>query len=160
MAVKPIPDGYHAVTPYVTVRGADKVIEFLRKAFDAEMTHEPLKRPDGSIMHAEVKIGDSRVMLADESDQAKASAGTFYLYVNDADAAYHRAVKAGGKSVMDLGAGQFADRSRLFTIASDDMGFSRSRFPAMTSNDPPCRPTAAASPPSPGATPATSRPSS
>jgi len=63
-------------------------------------------------------------------------------------------------SVMDLGAGQFADRSRLFTVASDDMGFSRSRFPAMTSNDPPCRPTAAASPPSPGATPATSRPSS
>ena len=49
-------------------------------------------------------------------------------------------------SVMDLGAGQFADRSRLFTIASDDMGFSRSRFPAMTSNDPPCRPTAAAAP--------------
>jgi len=101
MAVKPIPDGYHAVTPYVTVRGAEKVIEFLHKAFDAEMTHEPLKRPDGSIMHAEVKIGDSRVMLADESDQAKASAGTFYLYVNDADAAYHRAVKAGGRSVME-----------------------------------------------------------
>lgn len=101
MAVKPIPDGYHAVTPYMTVRGADKVIEFLGKAFDAEMTHEPMKRPDGSIMHAEVKIGDSRVMLADESEQAPASAATFYLYVSDADAAYQRAVKAGGKSVME-----------------------------------------------------------
>src|SRR5262245_9627200 len=101
MAVKPIPDGYHAVTPYLTVRSAEKVIEFLGKAFDARMTHEPLRRRDGSIMHAEVKIGDSRVMLADESEQAQASPTTFYLYVNDVDTAFQRAVKAGGKSFME-----------------------------------------------------------
>lgn len=111
MSVKPIPDGYHAVTPYVMVRGADKVIEFLRKAFDAEMTHEPLKRADGAIMHAEVKIGDSRVMLAEESEQAKASAATFYLYVTDVDAAYERAVKAGGKTIMEPMDMFYGDRS-------------------------------------------------
>jgi PhnB protein len=50
--VKPIPDGFHAVTPYLTVRGAAKVIEFLKKAFGAQTVFEPTKRPDGSIMHA------------------------------------------------------------------------------------------------------------
>jgi uncharacterized glyoxalase superfamily protein PhnB len=67
MTVKPIPDGYHAVTPYLTVRGAAKTIEFLKKAFGAETVFEPMKRPDGLIMHAELKIGDSRVMVADAS---------------------------------------------------------------------------------------------
>ena len=57
MAAKPIPDGYHTVTPYLAVRGAAKVIEFLKQAFGAEML-EIIKRPDGSIMHAEAKIGD------------------------------------------------------------------------------------------------------
>jgi PhnB protein len=60
MTVKPIPDGFHAVTPYLTVRGAAKVIEFLKKTFGAETVFEPMKRPDGLIMHAELKIGDSR----------------------------------------------------------------------------------------------------
>ena len=72
MAAKPIPDGYHTVTPYLAVRGAAKVIEFLKQAFGAEML-EIIKRPDGSIMHAEAKIGDSRVMIADESETTKAT---------------------------------------------------------------------------------------
>ena len=79
MAAKPIPDGYHSVTPYLTVRGAEKVIEFLKQAFGAEMPEEIIKRPDGSIMHAQVKIGDSRVMIADESETAKATSSTLYL---------------------------------------------------------------------------------
>src|SRR5262245_60199992 len=61
MAAKPIPEGYHTVTPYLSVRGAAEVIDFLRQAFRAEMKKEPLKRPDGKIMHAQVKIGDSTV---------------------------------------------------------------------------------------------------
>lgn len=101
MSVKPIPEGYHAITPYLTVRGADKVIEFLKQAFGAEMAFEPLKRPNGKLMHAEVKIGDSRVMIADESSQAKATETTLCLYVPDVDNVYRQAVKAGGKTVME-----------------------------------------------------------
>lgn len=101
MSVKPIPEGYHAVTPYLTVRGADKVIEFLKRAFGAELAFEPLKRPDGKLMHAEVKIGDSRVMIADESPQAKAAEASLCLYVTDVDKVYQQAVKAGGKAIME-----------------------------------------------------------
>lgn len=101
MAVKPIPEGYHSVTPYLTVRGADKVIDFLKAAFGAETPHEPMKRPDGKIMHAAVKIGDSLVMIAEESEMAKASPSSLYVYVPNVDAVYQLAVKAGGKSVME-----------------------------------------------------------
>jgi PhnB protein len=101
MSVQPIPQGYHSITPYLTVRGAPKVIEFLRQAFGAQFTHEPMKRPDGNIMHAELKIGDSRVMIAEETEQMKASPSSLYLYVPDVDATYQRAVKAGGKSVTE-----------------------------------------------------------
>jgi PhnB protein len=101
MPAKPIPEGYHAVTPYLTVKGAAKVIDFLKKAFGAKLTYEPVKRPDGAIMHADLKISDSHVMIADESEYAKATASTLYLYVPDVDAMYQQALKAGGESVME-----------------------------------------------------------
>ena len=101
MAAKPVPDGYHTVTPYLTVRGAAKVIEFLKQAFGAELSLEPVKRPDGAIMHAEVKIGDSRVMLGEENEMAKATTTSLYVYVPNVDSVYQRAVKAGGNSVME-----------------------------------------------------------
>jgi uncharacterized glyoxalase superfamily protein PhnB len=111
MAVKPIPDGYHTVTPYLTVRGAPKVIEFLKQAFGAELAYEPMKRPDGAIMHAELTIGDSRVMISDESEMAKANASAFYLYVPNVDAAYQRAVKAGGNTVTEPADMFYGDRT-------------------------------------------------
>ncbi len=111
MAAKPIPDGYHTVTPYLTVRGATKVIEFLKQAFGAELSHEPTKRPDGSIMHAQVKIGDSLVMIAEESEMAKATPSALYLYVPNADETYRRAVKAGGHSIMEPMDMFYGDRS-------------------------------------------------
>jgi PhnB protein len=111
MAVKPIPKGYHTVTPYLTVRGAANVIEFLKQAFGAEMPKEIIKRPDGSIMHAQVKIGDSLIMIAEESEMAKASPSTLYLYVPNADSAYERAVKFGGQSIMEPMDMFYGDRS-------------------------------------------------
>jgi uncharacterized glyoxalase superfamily protein PhnB len=111
MAVKPVPDGFHTVTPYLTVRGAPKVIEFLKKAFGAELSHEPIKRPDGSIMHAQVKIGDSRVMIAEENEMAKATASSLYLYVPNVDSVYQLAVKAGGTTVMEPMDMFYGDRS-------------------------------------------------
>jgi PhnB protein len=101
MAAKPIPDGFHSVTPYLTVRGAPKVIEFLKQAFGAEIAHEPIKRPDGTIMHAAVKIGDSCIMIAEESEMAKATPSSLYVYVPDVDSVYQQAVKAGGKTMME-----------------------------------------------------------
>jgi uncharacterized glyoxalase superfamily protein PhnB len=110
MAAKPIPDGYHTVTPYLIVRGATEVIEFLKQAFGAEIL-EIINRPDGSIMHAQAEIGDSRVMIADESEMAKATSSTLYLYVPNVDSVYHRAIKAGGQSVMEPTDMFYGDRS-------------------------------------------------
>jgi PhnB protein len=111
MAAKPVPDGYHAVTPYLTVRDAPKVIEFLQQAFGAKISHEPIKRPDGTIMHAEVTIGDSPVMIGEESEMAKATTSSLYLYVPDVDGVYQRAVKAGGNTVMEPMDMFYGDRS-------------------------------------------------
>jgi uncharacterized glyoxalase superfamily protein PhnB len=111
MTAKSIPDGYHTVTPYLTVRGAGKVIEFLKQAFGAQISHEPLKRPDGSIMHAQILIGDSRIMIAEESEMAKATSSTLYLYVPNVDAVYQRAVQVGGAKVMEPTDMFYGDRS-------------------------------------------------
>ena len=111
MAAKPIPDGYHSVTPYLTVRGAPKVIEFLKQAFGAEMPHEPTKRPDGSIMHAQVKIGDSILMISDPSERAQATSDMIYLYVANVDAVYQKALKAGATSLMEPMDQFYGDRS-------------------------------------------------
>jgi PhnB protein len=100
MTVKPIPDGYHTVTPYLIVEGASSLIEFLKEAFDAQET-ERVVQPDGSIMHAEVRIGDSIVMLSDAMGERKPMPTSIYLYVNDADATYQLALQAGGTSVME-----------------------------------------------------------
>ena len=101
MAAKPVPDGYHTITPYLTVHDATKVIQFLKQGFGAQTTHEPFKRPDGKVMHAEVTIGNSRVMLGEENEMAKATPSTLYIYVPNVDAVYQQAVKAGGKSVSE-----------------------------------------------------------
>jgi PhnB protein len=99
------------VTPYLTVRGAAKAIDFLKKAFGAEISREPLKRPDGTIMHAEVTIGDSRVMIADESEMAKATMSTLYLYVPNVDGVFQQAVKAGATKIMEPADMFYGDRS-------------------------------------------------
>lgn len=111
MAAKPIPEGHHTVTPYLTVRDARKVIDFLKQAFGAQLAYEPIKRPDGKIMHAEVQIGDSRVMIAEESDMAKATPSSLYLYLPNVDAVYQQAVKAGGKTIMEPTDMFYGDRS-------------------------------------------------
>jgi PhnB protein len=107
----PIPEGFHTVTPYLIVEGAEKIIGFMQTAFGAETTHEPTRRPDGKIMHATVKIGDSLVMIADASEQVKAMPAMLYLYVPNVDASYQRALKAGGTSIMEPADQFYGDRS-------------------------------------------------
>jgi len=111
MPVKPIPDGYHTLTPYLIVRGAGKTIEFLKKAFGADLVGEAMKRPDGTIMHATLKIGDSYLMLSDANEQTTPTQTMLYLYVPNVDAVYERAIASGGKSMMAPSDQFYGDRS-------------------------------------------------
>src|SRR5216683_592284 len=99
VAVKPIPDGYSSVTPFLSVKGAAKLIDFLKQAFGAEEVMR-MPGPGDVVMHAEVNVGNSRLMLS-EAMQTPPSQSSFYLYVNDADAMYKRALTAGATSVME-----------------------------------------------------------
>ena len=107
--VKAIPDGMHTVTPNIVVAGAAKAIEFYKKAFDA-VEGARLDGPDGKIMHAEIRIGDSHVMLMDESEtwhsrgpkKTKGTPVTLHIYVKDADATFRQAVKAGATPTMPV----------------------------------------------------------
>lgn len=110
MAVKPIPDGYHSVTPYLIAPDAARLMKFLEEAFDAKERFR-MDRPDGKIGHAELQIGDSVLMLADAAGEWQATASTIHLYVEDADATYRRAVSAGGASVRELATQFYGDRS-------------------------------------------------
>jgi PhnB protein len=98
--VKPIPDGYRTVTPYLVVRNAPRLIQFLQQAFGATELMRSL-RPDGSVMHAEVSIGDSRVMIGEASEASPPMPGCVHLYVVDTDALYHLALQAGATSLRE-----------------------------------------------------------
>ena len=100
MAVKPIPDGYHTVTPYLIVEGADTCIEFLENAFGAKVRFR-MARSDGTVGHAEVEIGDSVVMIGDVGAPASPMSASIHLYVEDCDATYRRALDAGGASLRE-----------------------------------------------------------
>ena len=110
MAVKPIPDGYHTVTPYLLVSGVPTLIEFLKSAFDAEVA-ECLTAPDGTVMHAQVKIGDSYIMMGDPRGRCEPTAASLYLYVVDTDAIYMKAIGAGATSVMEPADQFYGDRN-------------------------------------------------
>jgi PhnB protein len=111
MTVKPIPDGYHAVTPYLVVQGVGKLIDFLKNAFDAKEI-ERMSMPDGSIGHAEVRIDDSVVMMGEAREEMwKAMPASIYLYVTDCDAVYKRALEAGATSLMEPKDQFYGDRS-------------------------------------------------
>jgi PhnB protein len=109
MSVKPIPDGYHTLTPFLTVRDAERAIEFYKNAFGAE-SRGVMKGPDGKVMHAEIKIGDSVVMLSDEfpdfgSVSPQGLGGSpmgLHIYVDDVDSSFDRAVKAGAQVEMPV----------------------------------------------------------
>jgi PhnB protein len=111
MTASPVPKGYHTATPYLVVKGADKTIEFLTKAFGAQTSFEPMIRPDGKIMHADLKIGDSHVMISEATDQHPAMPAMIHLYVPNVDAVYQRAVSAGGTSAMEPADQFYGDRS-------------------------------------------------
>ena len=115
--VKPIPEGYHAVTPYLIIKGAADALEFYKKAFGATELFR-MAQPDGKIGHAEIQIGDSRIMLADEHPEMKhlspqtlgGSAVSIMLYVEDVDTVYNQAIAAGGSEQRALEDKFYGDR--------------------------------------------------
>jgi PhnB protein len=112
MAVKHIPDGYHAVTPYLIVEGADKLIEFMKAAFGAQERMR-MPGPGGVVGHAELELGGSVVMLADSAaaDNNVKFPAMINLYVDDCDAAFKNAITAGGTSEHDPETKFYGDRN-------------------------------------------------
>ena len=118
MPVKPIPDGYHTATPYLTIAGVSDAIEFYKKAFGAVETMR-MPGPEGKVMHAEIRIGDSPIMMTDEWPQMGGrgpltiggSPVTIMLYVDDVDAVFDRAVAAGGTAIRPVADQFYGDRS-------------------------------------------------
>jgi PhnB protein len=120
---KTIPDGYHSINTYLVVRNADKAIEFYKKAFGAEERFR-MHGPDGkSIMHADLKIGDSVLMLTEESKEMKAlspesiggSPVTMYVYVKDVDAMFNQAISEGATVLKPVSDQFYGDRSGYLT---------------------------------------------
>jgi len=118
MAVKPIPEGYHSVTPYLVVNGGAQAIDFYKRAFGAtELVR--MAGPDGKVGHAEIRIGNSPVMLADEfpdmgfrSPRSLGGAGvSLMIYVEDVDAQFRQAIAAGAKELRPVKDQFYGDRS-------------------------------------------------
>jgi PhnB protein len=124
MAIQPIPDGYHTATPYLIVKGAGRAIEFYQRAFGASEVMR-MDGPNGRIGHAEIRIGNSPIMLADEypemgfrSPQSLSEAGanmkppvSILLYVEDVDARFKKAIAAGAKELKPIQDQFYGDRS-------------------------------------------------
>jgi uncharacterized glyoxalase superfamily protein PhnB len=109
-SVQPIPDGAHTVTPYLVVEGVPKLIDFLKQAFGAQELGR-MAGPNGGVAHAEVKIGDSKVMMGEPMGDWKAKPCSLYLYVEDVDTVYQRAIQAGGTSVGEPKDQFYGDRT-------------------------------------------------
>jgi PhnB protein len=116
--VKPIPDGYHSVTPYLFIRGAGRAIDFYKKVFGAtEIVRLP--GPIGQIMHAELKIGDSIIMMADENPKMGAmspqTAGgisvSLHVYIENVDDVVQKAIDSGAKLLRPIANQFYGDRS-------------------------------------------------
>ncbi|HEV2851260.1 MAG TPA: VOC family protein [Thermoanaerobaculia bacterium] len=118
MAVKPIPEGYHSVTPYLVVNDGARAIDFYKQAFGATELFR-MEGPDGKVGHAEIRIGNSRVMLADEypamgfrSPRSLGGAGvSLMVYVEDVDARFRQAIAAGAKELRPVQDQFYGDRS-------------------------------------------------
>ncbi|MBI5343137.1 MAG: VOC family protein [Deltaproteobacteria bacterium] len=126
--VEPIPKGFHTVTPCLMVRGADRAIEFYKKAFGAEVL-DRMTGPDGkSVVHAQIRIGNSFLFLGDEipgmgsgaPEKYGGSPASLHLYVEDVDAAFDRAVAAGAKVRMPVADMFWGDR---YCKVADPFGY-------------------------------------
>ena len=110
MGVQPKPEGYHNVNAYLVVPGAGELIEFLQHTFDGEVK-ERMEAPDGRVEHAEVRIGDSIVMMGEPTEKTETQPAHLYVYVNDTDETYDRALQGGAVSLMEPKDQFYGDRT-------------------------------------------------
>jgi len=142
MPVKPIPDGYRGVTPYLSIEGAAKAIEFYERAFGAGELFR-LVAPGGKIGHAEINIGDFPIMLADPCEEEKfrspqslgGSAVGLHLYVEDVDALFARALAAGAKAIKPVQDQFYGDRSGTLEDPFGHLWFLASRKEDLTPDE-------------------------
>jgi PhnB protein len=120
--VKAVPDGYHNVTPYLVVSDAAKLLDFVTKAFGAKEKMR-MPGPDGRIAHAEVVIGDSVIMMGSPAQPDALMPGMIYLYVEDTDATYKRALSAGASSVEEPNDAFYGDRRAAVKDATGNQWF-------------------------------------
>jgi uncharacterized glyoxalase superfamily protein PhnB len=116
MAVQPVPEGYHTVTPYIVARDAAAVIEFAKRAFGAK-EHHAMRLPDGRVMHGDIVIGNSHVMIGQAGGENNAFPAMLYLYVPDADGTYRDALAAGATSLSEPTTQFYGDRHAAVTDA-------------------------------------------
>ena len=119
MKVNPIPEDCHSITPYLLVPDVGRLIEFLKRAFDA-VERAKIARPDGSILHAQVKIGDSILMIGEPQSPYKPLPTMLYLYVPDVDATYKQALAVGGVSAVEPMDMFYGDRSACVKDVADN----------------------------------------
>lgn len=100
MKTSTIPEGFHTLTPYVTVHDARKLIEFLKHTFDAKEIYCS-NRPDKTIAYARVQVGDSMIEISDASERANAMNVAIHVFVDDVDKAYKNAVEAGAFAILE-----------------------------------------------------------
>src|SRR5690349_21611266 len=98
--MNPIPQGYHTITPIISAKDPQKVLDFLKTAFGAK-EESVFRTPEGKIMHAELQIGDSRLMVGDVMEGKSPTQSSLYLYVADPDSLYRKALQAGADSVTE-----------------------------------------------------------
>lgn len=110
MAVNPIPEGYSTITPYLLATDAGGLLDFLKRGLGATVKSSH-NGPDGRIMHAELKIGNSMLMLGQAHGEWPAMPSMLYLYVEDVDGVYKQAIAAGGKSLREPTNEYYGDRS-------------------------------------------------
>ncbi len=115
--VNPIPSQYQRVIPYLIAKGASDLMEFLKIVFDAEET-ERMSMPDGTVAHGEIKIGESTIMVSEASEMYKENPTMLYIYVEDVDATYKKALDAGATSVKEPENQFYGDRSCMVKDAS------------------------------------------
>jgi PhnB protein len=108
--VKAIPDGYNTVTPYLVVKSPETLIAFAKEVFDAT-EHDINKTPDGKITHAEIQVGDSKIMIGRECEKNKGMSSMLYIYVKNVDAVYSKALKVGAEKIEPVKDQFYGDRS-------------------------------------------------
>ncbi len=129
-----VPEGYATITPYLVVDGPEKLIEFLTGTFGGEVT-ERMETPDGAVRHAEVRIGTSMLMMGPAREESPAMPGMLYLYVEDCDADYARALENGATSQQEPADMPYGDRTAAVKGPCNNLWYLATRKENLTSEE-------------------------